>query len=51
MNLYKYVDAIERKSYSRYVNRAFTDGGGNFQQVFAPCLSSKKVKTTFRKQM
>jgi len=30
--------------------RAFPDGGSKFQQDYSPCLSSKKVKTVFRKQ-
>jgi len=32
------------------MRRAFPDGGRKFQSDIAPCLSSKKVKTIFRKQ-
>jgi len=44
MNLYKYIDVIERKG----MRKAFPDGG-KFQDI-VPFLSSAKVKTIFRKQ-
>jgi len=48
MNLYKYIDVIERKAIPD-MRKAFPDGGGKFQDI-VPCLSSEKVKTIFRKQ-
>jgi len=48
MNLYKYIDVIERKAIP-VMRKAFPDGGGKFQ-VFVPCLSSEKTKTISRKQ-
>ena len=48
MNLYKYIDVMERKIIPDMTARAFPDGGGKFQNDLAPCLSSEKVKTIFR---
>jgi len=48
MNLYRYIDVIERKAIPD-MRKAFPDGGGKFQDI-VPCLSSEKVKTIFRKQ-
>ena len=48
MNLYKYIDVIERKAIP-VMRKAFPDGGGKFQ-VIVPCLSSEKAKTISRKQ-
>jgi len=33
-----------------YLRRAFPDGGRKFHKDIAPCLSSKEVRTIFRKQ-
>jgi len=49
MNLYKYIDVIERKVILD-MWRTFPEGGGKFQQDYSSCLSSAKVKTVFRKQ-
>ena len=43
MNLYKYIDVIERRVIPG-MWRAFPDGGRKFQQDLAPGLSSKKWK-------
>jgi len=48
MNLDKYIDVIERKAIP-HMRKAFPDVGGKFQNI-VPCLSSEKVKTSFRKQ-
>ena len=48
MNLYRYIDVIERKAIPD-MRKAFPDGGGKFQDI-VPCVSSEKVKTIFRKQ-
>jgi len=48
MNLYKYIDVIERKAIPD-MRKAFPDGGGKFQAI-VPCLSSEELKTIFRKQ-
>ena len=48
MNLYKYIDVIERKAIPD-MRKAFPDRGEKFQDI-VPCLSSEKVKTIFRKQ-
>jgi len=48
MNLYKYIDVIEKKTIPD-MRKAFPDHGEKFQDV-VPCLSSEKVKTIFRKQ-
>jgi len=48
MNSDKYVDVIERKVIPD-MRRAFPVSGGIFQRDLAQCLSSKKVKTVFRK--
>jgi len=48
-NLYEYIDVIEIKVFpDMWIT--FPDGGGKFQQDYFPCLSSKQVKTVFRKQ-
>ena len=44
----KYIDVFENKVIPD-IRWAFPDGGGVFQQDLAPCHSSKKVKTIFRK--
>ena len=44
----KCIDVIENKVIPD-MKRAFPDGGGILPQDFAPCHSSKKVKTIFRK--
>ena len=44
MNLYKYIDVIQRKDIPD-IRKAFPDGGGKFQQDIIPCLSQEKVKT------
>ena len=48
MSLDKYIDMIENKVIPD-MRRAFSDGGGIFQQDLALCHSYKKVKTIFRK--
>jgi len=48
MNLYKYIDVIERKAIPD-MRKAFPDGGGKFHDIVS-CLLSEKVKTIFRKQ-
>jgi len=48
INLYKYIDVIERKGILD-MRKASPDGGEKFQDI-VPCLSSEKVKTIFRKQ-
>jgi len=48
-NLNEYTDVFEIKLIPDMWS-AFSDGGGQFQQDYCPCLSSKKVKTVFRKQ-
>jgi len=47
MNLYKYIDVIERKAIPD-MRKASPDGGGKFQDN-VPCLSHEKVKTIFKK--
>jgi len=47
-NSYKYTDVIERKVIPD-MRRAFACGGGKLQCDLAPCVSSEKVKTIFRK--
>jgi len=49
MNLYKYIDVIERKVIQG-MRKALPDGEGNFQYDNVSCLSSEKVKTIFSKQ-
>ena len=49
MNSYEYIDVVERKVIPG-MWRPFPDGERKFQQDYFPCLSSKKVKTVFRKQ-
>jgi len=39
MNLYKYIDVIERKAIPD-MRQAFPDDGGKFQDI-VPCLSSE----------
>ena len=48
MNLYNYIDVIERKAIPD-MRKAFPDGWGKFQGI-VPYLSSEKVETIFRKQ-
>jgi len=43
MNLYKYIDVIERKVIPD-VRKAFPDGEGKFQWDIVPYLSSEQVK-------
>jgi len=43
MDLYKYIDVIERKAIPN-MRKAFQDGGGKSQDI-VPCLSSEKLKT------
>jgi len=47
INLYKYIDVIERKAIPD-MRKAFPDGGGNSNRILT--RSSEKVKTIFRKQ-
>ena len=49
MNLCKNIDIFERK-FIPDMRNAISDGGGKFQWDIAPCLSSEKVMTIFRKQ-
>ena len=48
MSLDKYIDEVENKVIPD-MRRAFPDDEEIFQQDFAPCHLSKKVKTIFRK--
>ena len=46
MNADKYIEVIQCKEV-KDMKRAFPNEGGTFQQDLAPCLTAKKVKTTF----
>ena len=48
MSLDKCIDKVENKLIPD-IKRAFPDNEGMFQKDLAPCHSSKKVKTIFRK--